>query len=122
MSFFDKLKTGVTEAGNKAKVAVELNRLKMQNSTKQKEIAQHYEEIGKQVFMSVAGRSPEFQDEQIRPFIDRVLQLEAEIQSNLQQMKTISDEQECVCGKTVALDTRFCPHCGHQFATTNQEV
>ncbi|GAB6992330.1 hypothetical protein [Paenibacillus pini] len=47
MSFFDKLKSGVTEAGNKAKNAVEINRLKMQNSSKQKEIEHSYQQIGK---------------------------------------------------------------------------
>ncbi|MBC8079071.1 MAG: zinc ribbon domain-containing protein, partial [Gorillibacterium sp.] len=78
MSFFDKLKSGVTDAGNKAKLAVEVNRLKLQNHSKQKEIDQNFQKIGKQVFLSLTGRTVDFQEEQIRPFVDRTLQLEKE--------------------------------------------
>lgn len=34
MSFFDKFKAGVSDAGNKAKTLVEINRLKLQNNGK----------------------------------------------------------------------------------------
>jgi hemerythrin-like domain-containing protein len=92
MSFFDKLKSGVEIAGNKAKVAVEVNRLKVQNHTKQKEIDQNMQKIGKQVFLSLTGRSVEFEENQIRPFIEKTLELEKEIESNQQEIKRLSAE------------------------------
>ncbi|MCL6457352.1 MAG: hypothetical protein K6T85_05035 [Gorillibacterium sp.] len=92
MSFFDKLKSGVTVAGNKAKLAVEVNRLKVQNHSKQKEIDQNFQKIGKQIFLSLTGRTVDFQEEQIKPFVDRILQLEKEIEENLQQIKKLSVE------------------------------
>ena len=90
MSFFDKLKSGVNVAGNKAKLAVEINRLKVQNHSKQKEIDQNFQKIGKQVFLSLTGRTVDFQHEQVKPFVDRTLQLEKEIEENQQQIKTLS--------------------------------
>lgn len=90
MSFFDKLKSGVEIAGNKAKLAVEINRLKVQNHAKQKEIDQNMQKIGKQVFLSLTGRSVEFDESQIRPFIERTLELEKEIESNQQEIKKLS--------------------------------
>lgn len=35
MSFLDKVKSGFSEAGSKAKVVMEVNKLKMQNNKKQ---------------------------------------------------------------------------------------
>ena len=90
MSFFDKLKSGVEIAGNKAKLAVEINRLKVQNHAKQKEIDQNMQKIGKQVFLSLTGRSVEFDQSQIRPFIDKTLELEKEIEANQQEIKKLS--------------------------------
>ncbi|MCJ8011780.1 zinc ribbon domain-containing protein [Paenibacillus sp. KQZ6P-2] len=114
MSFFDKLKSGVAEAGNKAKVAVEVNRLKMQNSTKQKEIDQEYQHIGKMVFDSLSQESM-CSAEQLQPMVERIVQLQDEIQLNQHQINVISDEKKCVCGHVVPIAARFCPECGHQF-------
>jgi len=114
MSFFDKLKSGVAEAGNKAKIAVEVNRLKMQNSSKQKEIEQEYQHIGKMVFDSLERESM-CSPEQLQPMVNRIVQLQDEIQLNLHQINAIADEKKCTCGHTVPVAARFCPECGHQF-------
>ncbi|MDR0268536.1 zinc ribbon domain-containing protein [Paenibacillus sp.] len=114
MSFFDKLKSGVAEAGNKAKTAVEVNRLKMQNSTKQKEIEQEYQQIGKMVFDSLQQESM-CTPEQLQPMMDRIMQLKDEIQLNQHQINVISDEKKCACGHVVPIAARFCPECGNQF-------
>ncbi|MEC0240772.1 zinc ribbon domain-containing protein [Paenibacillus dokdonensis] len=114
MSFFDKLKSGVAEAGNKAKIAVEVNRLKMQNSSKQKEIEQEYQHIGKMVFDALERESM-CSPEQLQPMVNRIVQLQDEIQLNLQQINAIADEKKCTCGHTVPVAARFCPECGHQF-------
>lgn len=117
MSFFDKLKSGVADAGNKAKVTVEVNRLKMQNNSKRKEIDQVYSEIGKLAFHSFTGRGGEFNEEVMNPFIEKIIHVEAEIEANVQQIKALSDERDCSCGKTIAKNARFCPHCGHDFTS-----
>lgn len=121
MSFFDKLKSGVAEAGNKAKIAVEVNRLKMQNSTKQKEIDHEYQQIGKMVFDSLKREEGVCGPEQLQPMVERILQLQDEIQLNQHQINVISDEKKCACGHTVPLAARFCPECGHQFVEIEKQ-
>ncbi|MGN7360784.1 zinc ribbon domain-containing protein [Paenibacillus sp. SAF-054] len=121
MSFFDKLKSGVAEAGNKAKIAVEVNRLKMQNSTKQKEIDQEYQHIGKMVFDSLQRGEAVCSPEHLQPMVERIVQLQDEIQLNQHQINVIADEKKCVCGHTVPIAARFCPECGHQFVEIEKQ-
>ncbi|MGF7048457.1 hypothetical protein J2T13_002965 [Paenibacillus sp. DS2015] len=115
MSFFDKLKSGVSEAGNKAKVAVEVNRLKMQNSSKHREIERQYQEIGRSVFVALTTEDETINLEELHPYIQQILTLQDEIQRNQAQMGSAGDEKQCVCGERMALETRFCSACGHQF-------
>ncbi|OAB45785.1 zinc ribbon domain-containing protein [Paenibacillus antarcticus] len=115
MSFFDKLKSGVSEAGNKAKVAVEINRLRMQNSSKQREILDHYQEIGRSVFMSLTNENQSLNNDHLEPIIQQILTLKDEIQKNQDQMGSVGDEKDCVCGQKVAIAARYCPACGHAF-------
>lgn len=115
MSFFDKLKSGVTEAGNKAKIAVEVNRLKMQNSSKQREIEERYQEIGKSVFQSLTNKDQVLNDEQLESLVQDILTLKDEIQKNQEQIGYVGDQKECACGEKVLMTARYCPACGHAF-------
>ncbi|OAB36897.1 hypothetical protein PMSD_11380 [Paenibacillus macquariensis subsp. defensor] len=115
MSFFDKLKSGVSEAGNKAKVAVEINRLKMQNSSKQREILEHYQEIGRSVFMSLTNENQSLNNDHLEPIIQQIISLKEEIQRNQDQIGYVGDEKDCACGQKVTMEARYCPACGHAF-------
>ncbi|MGZ9585702.1 zinc ribbon domain-containing protein [Paenibacillus marinisediminis] len=117
MSFINKLKSGVTEAGNKAKLVVEINRLKMQNNNKKSEIDEQFQQIGKYVYESRQDHEwPNLSTDVLQPHMDRIAQLQSEIEANLEQIATLSDEKPCkACGKTVALDAKFCPDCGSTF-------
>lgn len=127
MSLFDKVKAGVkagvTEAGNKAKTVVEINRLKLQNNTKLNEIDNQYREIGKLVYISSIENTPKYPlNEQLEPYLATIKQLQSEIQQNLVEIKFLSDEKDCpACGNTVSLDTHFCPKCGQGITTTTIE-
>mgnify|MGYP001351523078 CR=1 FL=1 len=115
MGFMDKVKSGVTEAGNKAKVLVEVNKLKLQNSGKQKDIEKQWLEIGKRTFLAKAGRRPPVTEVELQPLFNDVYRLEDEIQENAKQIMKLSNEKECECGKASPLDARFCPSCGRTF-------
>lgn len=115
MSFMDKVKSGLSEAGSKAKLAVETNKLKTQLAGKQKEIEKHYSEIGRIVFRFEAGRSEEGEETDYQSRVQSILQLEQESIEINKQIKLLSNEKGCACGKSVPLDTRFCPSCGHTF-------
>jgi len=94
MSFMDKVKAGMAEAGHKAKTVVEINRLKLQNHNKLGEIDQQYKEIGKRVYVaSLEDSGIDRVEGQLYPFYSKIKFLQEEIQHNLQQIKFLSEEQ-----------------------------
>ncbi|WP_274361675.1 zinc ribbon domain-containing protein [Paenibacillus thermotolerans] len=116
MSFMDKMKSGFSEASNKAKVMVEVNKLRMQNSGKKAEIERYYQEIGRVVFFTSVNRTSEIASKDVQPYIDAILNLEREIAENKKQIKLLSNEKDCVCGKSAPASAMFCPSCGATFA------
>lgn len=116
MSFMDKVKSGFSEAGSKAKIVVEVNKLKLQNSNKQKEIEKLYQNIGRLFFMNAVGRMPDVAESDYQSIVTEIMLLENEIEENKKQIKTLANEKDCVCGKPAPLDARFCPSCGHTFS------
>ncbi|WP_020617956.1 zinc ribbon domain-containing protein [Paenibacillus daejeonensis] len=115
MSFLDKVKSGLSEAGSKAKTAVEVNKLKMQQSAKQKEIEKHYQTIGRIVFLTAIERDTGELGEDYQPEVEAILELEEEVQALLKQIKVLTGEKDCICGQSVAVEVKFCPSCGHTF-------
>ncbi len=123
MSFFNKVKAGVSEAGNKAKTVVDINRLKLQNNGKQNEIDQQYQVMGKLLFEAVTQGAGPLPSEQIETNITRILELKSEIDINLRQIAELSDEKKCKsCGINVALDVKFCPSCGATFDVAKEPI
>ncbi len=123
MSFFNKVKAGVSEAGNKARTVVEINRLKLQNNGKQNDIDQQYQVMGKLLFEAVTQGAGPLPSEQIETNINRILELKAEIETNLQQIAELSDVKHCkACGGNVAIEARFCPACGSTFEVAKEPV
>ncbi|WP_151732844.1 zinc ribbon domain-containing protein ['Paenibacillus yunnanensis' Narsing Rao et al. 2020] len=120
MSFFDKFKAGVSEAGNKAKSVVEINRLKLQNNGKQNEIDKQYQAMGRLLFETTLQGVP-LEKADYAVHMERVLVLQSEIDANLQQIAELGDAKQCRnCGTTVDSDARFCPNCGATFDSAAQ--
>lgn len=118
MSFLNKVKSGISEAGSKAKTMVEVGKVKMQIGSKEKEIEKNYRDIGRIVFLTANDREPDGGKTDYQSNIQEILKLETEVQELIKQIKTLTNEKDCVCGKAVAIDARFCPACGHTFADT----
>jgi len=119
MSFMNKVKSGFSEAGSKAKIVVEVNKLKLQNSNKQKEIEKLYQNIGRLFFLNAVGRLEDVAEANYQSDVAEIVRLESEIEENKKQIKTLTNEKDCVCGKPAPLDARFCPSCGHTFSATD---
>ncbi|PAD80232.1 MULTISPECIES: zinc ribbon domain-containing protein [Paenibacillus] len=116
MSFFDKFKAGVSEAGNKAKILVEVNKLKLQNSSKRSEIDGQLLEIGKIVYASAESGAWPPDRQSFEACMRRIQELKFEMEQNELQIANLSDEKLCrACGKSSAMNARFCPHCGATF-------
>ena len=111
---FDKFKAGVSDAGNKAKTLVEINRLKRKTTVKS-DIDEQLLEIGKVVFATEAGKWPPDQ-ESIQSYVAKIHQLNFEIEQNLLQIANLTDEKVCRgCGNSSAMNAKFCAHCGRTF-------
>lgn len=115
MSFMNKVKSGLTEAGSKAKTVVEINKLKSQNSSKQKEIEQRFQHIGRTYYLQETGKLSDGEGHDPALMIVDIARLEAEIEENVKAIKSLANEKDCVCGKPAPLESRFCPSCGHTF-------
>lgn len=115
MSFMNKVKTGLSEASSKAKVVVEVNKLKSQNSNKQKEIEQLFQSIGRTYYLQATGGLQDGEGHDPADVIVDIARLEAEIEDNVKAIKLLANEKDCVCGKPAPLEARFCPSCGHTF-------
>jgi len=118
MSFLDKLKEGVTGAGSKAKLLVEINRLKVVNIGKQNEIDKQYKEIGRLIFENenAGAASLEWAEFKLKlePTLMNIQHLKWEIEQNLQQISNLSDVRVCKsCGSQVPIGIRECSKCGH---------
>lgn len=115
MSFLDKFKKGVAEAGTLAKVTVEVNRLKLQISNKKKEIQEHYLRIGEAVFQIRQEAESEDKLAAIDEWCSQILGIQAEIKELELKINELSNEKTCGCGKVLPLDAKFCVSCGHKF-------
>lgn len=115
MSFFDKLKHGVSEAGNKAKVLVEQNKLKLANVSKQSQIDKLHKEIGSKLTeLHFAGQPINI--ELFSQQIEAISILKIEIEQNEQEIAALEEEKVCKqCGKENAMLAKICVHCNVPF-------
>lgn len=116
MSFLDKLKQGVTDAGQKAKTVVEINRLKLQAQDLQKQVEEKQAKIGEVVFERFSRNQAVTATPEIEGYCEEIVTIQGEIKQLHIKIKELNNEKECACGKIVALETKFCPTCGHQFS------
>jgi rRNA maturation endonuclease Nob1 len=119
MSFFkkftDTVSKGVTNATEKAQQTMEVTRLNAQISSKRKEIDKLFASIGESVYGAFEVKDLSIAEEKVIPFCNEITAIRSEIAVLDDRIKVIRNEKECVCGKRLPFDTRFCPSCGHPF-------
>lgn len=116
MSIFDKLKQGVNDAGQKAKAAVEVNRVKAQIQAAQKQVEEKQAQIGQLVFHMFDTGSTVALTSEMKAICEEISLVQIEIKQLASKLREMHNEKECNCGKVIPLDTRFCPFCGYEFA------
>jgi len=119
MSFLKKItdtvSKGVTTATEKAQQTVEVTRLNAQISGKRKEIVKLFAKIGESVYDGYSMQNLTLNEERINPLCEGITVIRNEIIALNNRIKEIRNEKDCVCGKRLPEDTRFCPSCGHPF-------
>lgn len=119
MSFFkkftDTVSKGVTSATEKAQQTVEITRLNSQISSKRKEIDKLFAKIGESVYEAFEEKDLSLAEAKVIPGCEQISAIYEEIAEIDGRIKAIRNEKECVCGKRLPSDTRFCPSCGNPF-------
>ncbi|OAB42455.1 double zinc ribbon domain-containing protein [Paenibacillus glacialis] len=113
--FFNKMKQGVTDVSKKAQNTVEAATLKIQMTTKEKEIDKNYAAIGRIVHQSVARKESTIPLAEIQKYQKAIVILEQEIAQMQRKIQQIQSQKECGCGKMLPADATYCPFCGQQF-------
>jgi membrane protease subunit (stomatin/prohibitin family) len=119
MSFFDKMKQGASEAAKKAQQTVETTKLRVQISSKEKELEKAYKQIGEAVYQ--AYTSGNWKQAEVVTYCEHIGILYQDIQSIEMKIKHAKQVKECRCGTMVASNVKFCPGCGFAFPDTHQE-
>ncbi|WP_239613783.1 double zinc ribbon domain-containing protein [Cohnella mopanensis] len=119
MSFFKKLtdtvSKGVSTATEKAQQTVEITRLNAQISGKRKEIDKLFASIGESVYEGYQAHDLSLAQSKVIPKCEEITAIHVEIAALNDRIKSIRNEKDCVCGKRLPEDTRFCPACGNRF-------
>ncbi|XID94096.1 zinc-ribbon domain-containing protein [Paenibacillaceae bacterium WGS1546] len=119
MSFFkkitDSVSKGVSSATEKAQQTVEITKLNSQISGKRKEIEKLFGAIGQSAYECYSVQEMADIEERIKPHCDQITAIHEEIALLDARIKALRNEKDCICGKRVSEDTRFCPSCGHPF-------
>lgn len=115
MSFFDKMKQGASEAAKKAQQTVEITRIKASIFAKQKEIERQYQLIGQQVYQAYSSGNLSHAETAVASGAEAIKLIEQEIKLLEHKIVEVKKEKECVCGKVVLADTKYCPVCGYKF-------
>lgn len=114
-NFLDKLKQGATKVSDMAQQTVEITRLSTQISSKKKEIDHKLMTLGLAVFNGYCNDSIDQEASLISRNSQEILAIQHEISTLEQRIKQLKNEKDCVCGRVVSFDTKFCPSCGNKF-------
>jgi len=110
--FFDKLKQGAQEASKKAQITVEVNRLKLQISSINKEITRLYTLIGEAVHAQISQGSAELPAECLE-WSKNIIEKKQEIEQIESKIRELRDEYVCAsCGHVNSREDKFCSECG----------
>jgi uncharacterized membrane-anchored protein YhcB (DUF1043 family) len=115
MGLFGKIKEGASKAADLAKETVEITKLNTQISSKKREIDKSFNRIGEIIFNAYLINELPSVEQQVATVCQEIVNNRHEIRQLEIKIKEAKNEKQCVCGKTIALEAKFCPTCGHKF-------
>ena len=117
MDFFQKLKDGANKAADMAQQTVEVAKLNMNISGKQKEVEQHLAGIGRVVLKDYKAGAISTEKSEITRLCNAILALETDISAVRDKIAGVKNLEICKCGAEAKLDAKFCLQCGNRFDT-----
>ncbi|WP_409344049.1 zinc ribbon domain-containing protein [Paenibacillus sp. MBLB4367] len=115
MGFLDKLKEGASKAADKAKETVEITRLNTQISSKKRDVERNFSKMGEAVFQAYLAGDLSTAEGSISEISQEIIGWQKEITALELKIKEVKNEKDCVCGKVVPIEAKFCQGCGHKF-------
>jgi DNA repair exonuclease SbcCD ATPase subunit len=122
MGFFGKIKEGASKAADLAKETVEISKLNTQISTKKREIDKSHSRIGELIFNAYLINQLPSVEQQVSTICQEIVNYQQEIRLLEIKIKEAKNEKVCVCGKTIELQAKFCPTCGHKFVEDSESI
>lgn len=120
MSFFDRIGSGVAEAGNnvalKARELSEQNRLNSEVNKRETKKKECYMILGEMYYRSVKdGTTPESGE-----LVEEIDRITAEVEDLKQELRKVKGVACCPhCHMEIARDSAFCPNCGGELKREN---
>lgn len=122
MSFFDKMKKGVADAGSKAKTLVEVNKLRLNIQSLEAEMDERYKKIGQLLYAATSDEidsEPTLDQEAkeaLLQFCKEIRSRQAEVAELNKRILELNNLKPCAkCGRVNQAHIKFCPDCGHEF-------
>ena len=120
-SFLGKVKKGMSDVGEKAKVMVGVNQIRTQIYQLEREICLNYEAIGKKAFEElVKYGDSSITIQQTDEIVNSIKAKNQEIETLNVKIMELTGEKQCTnCSKLIPLNTKYCPECGSENKVTS---
>lgn len=115
-NFIDKVKRGASAATKMAQITLEVNRLKLQISAKEKEIAQIFQRMGETAYQALQNDALENVKKELQEYAELIQHKKMEVSEMENEIRKLRTEKLCpACRKTVPADMQICYRCGYNF-------
>ncbi|NQX48737.1 zinc ribbon domain-containing protein [Paenibacillus tritici] len=114
MNFLQRIKDGASRVSEKAQSSVEVSKLNGQISDIEHEMQIEFLKMGKLFYEGYRSRDMSVAEGQMIELARGCNKLQEKIEGVRSRIAELRNERLCTCGKIVALDANFCPHCGRK--------
>lgn len=112
MNFIERVKDGANRAKGKAQSVVEVSKINGQIAEIEKEMDIHFLKMGKVFYEGYCSEDVRIAEKEMVSLSKTCDGLRADIDELRGRIADLKNERLCKCGKVVALNVNFCPHCG----------
>lgn len=114
MNLLQRIKDGASRVSEKAQSSVEVSKLNGQISDLEHEMQVEFLKMGKLFYEGYRSRDLSAAEGQMVELARACNKLQEQIDGVRARIAELKNERLCTCGRVVALDANFCPHCGRK--------
>lgn len=114
MNLLQRIKDGASRVSEKAQSSVEVSKLNGQISDLEHEMQVEFLKMGKLFYEGYRSRDLSAAEGPMVELARACNKLQEQIDGVRARIAELKNERLCTCGRVVALDANFCPHCGRK--------